>query len=82
MVGVAQDRDYEGQPDEEWAAEALRNYRANNDSIIDDHFQVVTPAFPRTLEPYPAPRPSRPILTPSSATLKHLLPAFAVLTLI
>ena len=34
-----QARDYEGQPDDEWAEEAWRNYRANNDSVIVDHFQ-------------------------------------------
>jgi ubiquitin C-terminal hydrolase len=36
---VAQAQDYEGQPDAEWAEEAWRNYRANNDSVIVDHFQ-------------------------------------------
>jgi hypothetical protein len=35
-----QDRDYTGQPDEEWAKEAWDNYRQNNDSVIVDHFQV------------------------------------------
>ena len=36
-----QDRDYDGQADDAWAEEALNNYRTNNDSIIDDHFQVL-----------------------------------------
>ena len=34
-----QARDYEGQPDEEWADEAWSNYRENNDSVVVDHFQ-------------------------------------------
>lgn len=38
---LPQDRDYAGQPDDEWAEEALENYRANNDSVIAFHFQVL-----------------------------------------
>lgn len=44
-----QDRDYTGQPDDEWAAEALENYRANNDSVIVDHFQVRQQSVQMTL---------------------------------
>lgn len=74
MAGVAQDRDYDGQPDEEWAAEALRNYRANNNSIIDDHFQVPSCLFSHLDSCSVLPRLSMPIATPPSATLECLLP--------
>lgn len=36
---VLQEKDYKGQPDEEWAEEAIAHWRANNDSPILDHFQ-------------------------------------------
>ena len=39
LISALQARDYEGQPDEEWAAEAWSNYRENNDSVVVDHFQ-------------------------------------------
>ena len=43
MRPFVQERDYTGQPDEEWATEAWHNYRENNDSVIVDHFQVHNP---------------------------------------
>lgn len=45
-----QDRDYTGQPDEEWAKEAWDNYRQNNDSVIVDHFQVSCRAVSSVLQ--------------------------------
>ena len=35
-----QEKDADGRPDEEVAAEAWQNYRKRNDSTIVDHFQV------------------------------------------
>lgn len=35
-----EERDADGRPDEEVAAETWANYRARNDSIMVDHFQA------------------------------------------
>lgn len=35
-----EEKDSEGRPDADLAAEAWANYRARNDSLVVDHFQV------------------------------------------
>ena len=35
-----QEKDSDGRPDDDLAAEAWANYRARNDSAVVDHFQV------------------------------------------
>lgn len=41
-VPQPQEKDQPGRPDDELAAEAWANYRARNDSLVVDHFQVGT----------------------------------------